>query len=132
MEDEEWRQHCITHIPAKVGCEVCDAADNSCHPHKRTKKEERSRGTLSLDISGPHNEGLMGRRYLLVAVYRSLDEKCDSSFPFVKCLKNRTAPEVTEAVRKIILKIRTLWDTERGVLRVHSDAAGPADQAGLC
>ena len=124
MDDEEWRRHCTTHIPAMLGCEVCNAADNSSQPHRKTKREERSRGTLSLDISGPHNEGLMGMKYLLVAVYRPLDEKCDNSFPFVKCLKNRTAVEVTSAVRKIILKIRTLWDTERGVLRVHSDAAG--------
>ena len=120
-DDEGWREHCKTHTPAVHGCEVCNAADGSCKPHREVKV--KSRGTLALDISGPHKEGLLRKRYLLVAVYRPLDGDNPKAFPFVKSLRGRTALEVCEAVRSIILKIRILWEKEKAVLRVHSDAA---------
>ena len=122
LSDPEWRKHCATHIPAVAGCEVCNAASNMGERHYKSKQQEKPKGALSLDISGPHKEGLGRYRYILIAVYRP-KKGVTNAFPFVRSLRTRMAQEVVDAVESIILQIGQIWLDGKPVLRVHSDAA---------
>jgi hypothetical protein len=52
--------------------------------HRQVPEAEKSRGTLALDLTGPHKAAEGGWRWAMVAVYRPLD--AGNSLPYIRWL----------------------------------------------
>ena len=94
------------------------------HGHKRKCRRldpsDVSKGTLSMDLSGPHPAAFSGHRYFLVANLCTGGEFPD--VPFVRLLRTKKAEEVAQALTSIMCQIVSLSQGVPEVFRIHSDA----------
>ena len=93
------------------------------HGHKRKCRrltaEMVSKGTLSMDLSGPHPASFAGHRYFLAA---NLSVEDGDDIPFSRLLYTKKTEEVARALISVMCQIVSLAQGIPQIFRVHSDA----------
>ena len=93
------------------------------HGHKRKCRrltaDMVSKGTLSMDLSGPHPASFAGHRYFLAA---NLSVEDGEDIPFSRLLFTKKTEEAARALISVMCQIVSLAQGIPQVFRVHSDA----------
>ena len=100
-------------------CPDCAEAHGHKRKCRRLSPEDVGRGTLSMDLSGPHPAPFSGHRYFLVA---NLSMPEGDDIPFSRLLKTKTTEEVARALTSVMCQIVSLAQGTPPVFRIHSDA----------
>ena len=79
-----------------------------------------ARGTLAIDVSGPHLQAANDARYALIT---TLTLESGESLPFVEHLRNRKHQNILRATLRVLAKITSLAGGRPSVFRIHSDNA---------
>ena len=79
-----------------------------------------ARGTLAIDVSGPHLQAANDARYALIT---TLTLESGESLPFVEHLRNRKHQNILRATLRVLAKITSLAGGRPSVFRIHSDSA---------
>ncbi|CAE7207770.1 unnamed protein product [Symbiodinium sp. CCMP2592] len=101
-------------------CPKCLEAHGHKRKCRRLDPSDVSKGTLSMDLSGPHPTAFSGHRYFLVANLCTGGEFPD--IPFVRLLQTKKTGEVAQALSSIMCQIVSLSQGVPEVFRIHSDA----------
>ena len=99
-------------------CPKCSESAGHKRKSRRLSAEDVARGTLSLDLSGPHPESFSGHRYFLAANL-SVD---GDDIPFSRLLQTKQSSEVAKALVSVMVQIISLVQGTPSVFRIHSDA----------
>ena len=93
------------------------------HGHKRKCRrltaDMVSKGTLSMDLSGPHPASFAGHRYFLAA---NLSVEDGEDIPFSRLLFTKKTEEVARALISVMCQIVSLAQGIPQIFRIHSDA----------
>ena len=100
-------------------CPDCAEAHGHKRKCRRISPEDVGKGTLSMDLSGPHPASFSGHRYFLVA---NLSMQEGDDIPFSRLLKTKTTEEVARALTSVMCQIVSLAQGTPPVFRIHSDA----------
>ena len=105
---------------------LCEKKCPDCleaHGHKRKCRrltaEMVSKGTLSMDLSGPHPASFAGHRYFLAA---NLSVEDGEDIPFSRLLFTKKTEEVARALISVMCQIVSLVQGIPQIFRIHSDA----------
>ena len=99
-------------------CPKCSESAGHKRKSRRLSAEDVARGTLSLDLSGPHPQSFSGHRYFMAANL-SVD---GDDIPFSRLLYTKQSSEVAKALVSVMVQIISLVQGTPSVFRIHSDA----------
>ncbi|CAE7231546.1 unnamed protein product [Symbiodinium sp. CCMP2592] len=123
--DEAARQRAVQLLQSKCSkglyerhCPKCSESAGHKRKSRRLTAEDVARGTLSLDLSGPHPHAFSGHRYFMVANL-SVD---GDDLPFSRLLYTKQSSEVAKALNSVMCQIISLVQGTPSVFRIHSDA----------
>ena len=124
--DEAAHQRALDLLQRKCAEGLCEKKCPDClesHGHKRKCRrltaDMVSKGTLSMDLSGPHPASFAGHRYFLAA---NLSVEDGEDIPFSRLLFTKKTEEVARALVSVMCQIVSLAQGIPQIFRIHSDA----------
>ena len=124
--DEAARQRALDLLQRKCADGLYEKKCPDClesHGHKRKCRrltaDMVSKGTLSMDLSGPHPVSFAGHRYFLAA---NLSVEDGEDVPFSRLLFTKKTEEVARALISVMCQIVSLAQGIPQIFRIHSDA----------
>ena len=101
-------------------CSDCHRSRGLRRPFRRLRPDEVARGTLAIDVSGPHVQAANDARYALIT---TLTLESGESLPFVEHLRNRKHQNIFRATLRVLARITSMTGGKPSVFRIHSDNA---------
>ena len=124
--DEAARKRALELLQRKCAEGLYEKKCSDCleaHGHKRKCRhltaDMVAKGTLSMDLSGPHPTSFAGYRYFLVA---NLSVEDGEDIPFSRLLFTKKTDEVARALVSVMCQIVSMIQGIPQIFRVHSDA----------